>query len=81
MVNDQNSYIKVINDDNRTRICLNCFEINKIKNSYCYYCSYKLKKFPNQLPHNYVVDFSRSNNGAIYFFNLDKKQSYWYPFT
>ena len=36
---------------------------------------------PNQLPMNYEIGFSSTNYGAIYFFNMEFKNSYWYPFS
>ena len=79
MVNNQVYFLEVINEYNRKRICLKCLKINKITSLYCQHCLCKLRKFPNQLPYNYIIGFSQSNNGAIYFYNIDKYESYWYP--
>ena len=81
MVNNQGNYLKMISENNRNRVCTKCFEINKIKNLYCYYCLTYLKKFPNQLSPYYDIGYSSNNNGAIYFYHLDKKESYWYPYN
>ena len=40
-----------------------------------------VKKFPNQLPPYYDIGYSSNNNGAVYFYHLDKKKSYWYPYN
>ena len=79
MVNDQKYYLDIISENNRTRVCIKCFEINKINKINCYNCQCKLIKFPNQLSPEYSIGFSKSNNGAIYFYNIDKQESYWYP--
>ena len=79
MVVDQKDYLRVINEENRNKVCVNCYSINKIKNLYCISCFQIMPKFPNQLSPNYEVQFSKNNHGCIYFFNNIDNVSYWYP--
>lgn len=50
MVKNQDNYLKIISENNRNRVCNKCFEINKIKNLYCYYCLHYLHLFTFEKP-------------------------------
>ena len=70
MVNDNISYEKIITEENRLRLCINCNHVQKINGNRCLNCDYILHKFPNQLPSHYEYRFS-TVDGCIYFININ----------